>query len=75
MTTPPDDYAPFPERELMKLAELHERVAAQFKPDSTFRRLHEGRAKVCRDAVACHEALRERCLVSEMELGQAKVAS
>lgn len=49
------DYAPFPERELLDYALA-----------TPVRELR----KTLRDAVQCHAALRERCLIAEMKLGQ-----
>jgi hypothetical protein len=70
-----DDYAPFPEKELLDLATFHESVAKGHAERSYLRSVHEARAVVCRNALKCHEALRERCLVAEMERDQARVAA
>lgn len=71
-----DDYAPFPERELTQLAELFEYTAAHTK--GYFHGISLDRAKVCRDALAGHAALRERFLEQTTEmraaLGKANAA-
>ncbi len=62
----PDDYRPFPEAELEQLAKWHDAYAKI--SDGTFTRgLHEDRAKACRDAIKCNEAIRERMLIAETE--------
>lgn len=58
-------YAPFPEAELIALAEFHESVAKGHPFRSYLQHVHEERARVCRSALASHEALRERFLESE----------
>ncbi len=70
-----DVSAPFPESELKALAFWHDQAAATWKTDSRMQTDHLRRAKACRDALAAHVELRERCLVAEMELGQARRAS
>jgi hypothetical protein len=70
-----DQYAPFPERELIQLAEYHESVAKGFPERGYLHSLHLERAGVCRSAIKSQEALRERCLIAEMELGRARRAS
>lgn len=67
-----DTYAPFPETELQDLASFHDSVAKHHPERSYLQHVHEQRAKVCRDAVKSHEALRERCLLSELNLGSAE---
>ncbi len=61
-----DKYAPFPEQELAALAAYHEQIAAaeiKSKGHETWLAgLHSDRAKACRDALACHDALRTRFL-------------
>lgn len=61
-------YAPFPELELKALARWHEQAADTWKVDSRMRLEHERRRQVCLDAIASHTALRERCLLAELEL-------
>jgi hypothetical protein len=69
----PDDYTPFPEKELLELAAFHDSVAGSHGERSYLRSVHEERAKACRDALASQVALRERCLIAEMELGQERL--
>ncbi len=67
-----DDYRPFPEEELQKLAAFHDAAAANFPERGYLHSLHTERAATCREALKSFAALRERCLVAEMELGQAQ---
>lgn len=60
------DYAPFPEQQLIALAEWHEQMAAAAKLSST-RDSNTNAAKTCREAVAAHVAVRERCLIAETQ--------
>lgn len=61
------DYAPFPERELASLAEYHDEVATKIQ--STFvAGLHTDRANACRNALAAHNALRDRFLEQSMQV-------
>lgn len=55
------DYAPFPEQELAALATYHDQMA-QHATTAWVKGMHEDRAKACRDAVKCHDALRTRFL-------------
>jgi hypothetical protein len=64
------DYAPFPEQELAQLAAYHEQLAQQAIYSWT-KHLHEDRAKACRDAIACHDALRTRFLEHKAGLNDA----
>lgn len=64
-----DDYKPFPEIELRALAEHFDTCASwwgegsdHFEPNV---KLNRGRAVMLRNAIACYEALRVRCLESE----------
>ena len=69
------DYAPFPEKELAELATYHEQIAqteVRTKGHETFfAGLHFDRAKVCRDAIKCHDALRTRFLEHRAGLSDA----
>lgn len=66
MTYDPN-YAPFPSEELESLAKWHDAYAKH--SDGSFTRgLNEDRAKACRDANLCHDAVRERCLLAELEV-------
>ncbi len=68
------DYSPFPEQQLLALAAFHDDVAS--KMQSTFLAgVHTDRANACRNAIKSQEALRERCLIAEMELGQLRGAA
>lgn len=68
------DYSPFPELELEQLATFLDSVAASHPERSFLRHNYEQRALACRNAVLSNTALRERCLVAEMELGQARAS-
>lgn len=57
-------YAPFPTVELDAIARECDHVLT-FIRDGELRARIIARAKVCRDAIACHDALRERFLESE----------
>lgn len=77
--TEPSEYAPFPYRELVTLAEFHESVAKGHPDRSYLRMVHEERAMHCRNAVASYTALQQRFLeqsmrIRELEAKQAKVA-
>lgn len=75
-----DDYAPFPEAELIKTAEDWEMVADQIETFEQRRGYaahplaleqaakNRTRAAAFRNAVKCHEALRERCLLAEQRV-------
>lgn len=65
-------YSPFPERELLRLAEEYVETANRFGEGSKMRAFYQHRADMLNNAVACHEALRERCLVAEMDRDQAR---
>jgi hypothetical protein len=67
-----DDYSPFPEQELRELADFHDSVAAGYPERSYIRHVHTERATTCRNAILSHVALRDRCLESELHLGQAR---
>jgi hypothetical protein len=60
----PDDYAPFPEAELMMLAQYHDDRAEMLNLYAAG--FERERAKICRDAIAGHEALRTRFLEQSM---------
>lgn len=62
MTNP--TYAPFPTVELDAIARECDKLL-DFIRDGELRTRITARAKVCRDAIACHDALRERFLESE----------
>lgn len=64
-------YQPFPEHELIALAEFHESVAKSYPERGYLNGLHLDRAGVCRAALASFNALRERMQLAEMNLGQA----
>lgn len=65
-------YSPFPEFELEALAREYETAANRFGEGTKFRTLYADRAAMLRNAVTCHEALRERCLLAETENNQLK---
>lgn len=67
-----DDYAPFPDFELRRLAEWHAGIAQDHPIGSFLHLLHTERARACRDAIESYDALQERCLSSELALMQAK---
>jgi hypothetical protein len=60
-----DDYAPFPEIELRKLAMYYDEQA-RLLPRSPFAE----RAAMLRNAIQCHAAVRERMLIAETELNE-----
>lgn len=62
-----DDYAPFPEQELEDVAKYHDDAASIWGEGSWAHRTHTLSAKICRDALAAHLALRERFLLAETE--------
>jgi hypothetical protein len=64
-------YQPFPEAELIALAEFHESVAKSYPERGYLAGVHLDRAGVCRAALASFNALRERMQLAEMNLGQA----
>lgn len=66
MTPPPDDYAPFPTDALGIVAQYHDDSAHVWKPGTKAHWTHLNAAKVCRDAVAAHDALRDRFLEQTM---------
>ncbi len=76
MTDP--TYAPFPEQDLTSLAEHFEQLAERAMLKNALPATEAGivelkrRALICRNAIAAHDALRERCLVAELDLGQAR---
>jgi hypothetical protein len=63
MTEP---YEPFPEAELRALACWHEQVAATWKANSKMEADHIRRSAACRNALAAHNALRDRFLEQSM---------
>lgn len=65
-------YSPFPEFELKALAKEYADAAARFPEGTRFRELYASRDAMLRNAVVCHEALRERCLIAETENVQLK---
>lgn len=66
------DYSPFPESALRELAQFHTSVAGHHPERSYLRYVHEERAKTCEEAIEAHDSLRDRCLLSELNLGQAE---
>lgn len=56
------DYAPFPTIELEALATNYEEVACKFPVASPLWRFYSTRAEMLRNAVLCHEAVRDRLL-------------
>lgn len=65
---PADHPTPFPEKELLELAEMFETNTKHTK--GYFKVLSETRARICREALASHAALRDRCLIAELKLTQ-----
>ena len=67
-----DDYAPFPEDELIALAEHFENIGQAWAPNTTIggklRQECQDRALTCRNAVASFTALRERMQIAEHKL-------
>jgi len=63
-------YAPFPEFELEALALENDEAAKRFQNAPSFSKLYGDRAAMLRNAVACHIALRDRCLTAEMDRNQ-----
>lgn len=63
-----DGYAPFPEQQLLDMATYNEQRGGNRNAPNAKRHARSFvNAKVCRDAVASHAAVRERCLVAETE--------
>ena len=66
-----DDYAPFPEAELEELAAHFENVANAWSPQTPdglkLRDEQLQWAGVCRNAVRCFNAVRERMLLNELQ--------
>lgn len=60
-----DEYAAFPEEELLRLAAWHEGYAKLCEGTFTIG-LHEDRAETCRNAVKSFDALRDRCHEAEL---------
>jgi hypothetical protein len=61
-------YSPFPESELKALAFWHDQAAAVWKVDSKMHDSHLRCAAACRNALAAHDALRERFLEQSMKV-------
>lgn len=59
-------YAPFPEFELEAVALEYDEAAKRFTNAPKLCAHYANRAAMLRNAVACHIALRERCLTAEM---------
>lgn len=66
-----EPYSPFPEIDLAALVGWHMQASRLWKPGSSMRLEHEARAKVCRDALASHVALRDRFLEKTAEYREA----
>jgi hypothetical protein len=69
-----DDYAPFPTIELEELAAEYERLSDGMRIGRRWKDSLTRKAEMLRNAVKCHEALRERCLISEMQHGREKAS-
>jgi len=74
-----DDYTPFPEFELVALAEHFENIGKAWAPNTMLggklRRECQDRAAVCRNAIKSYTALRERALIAEHQLDQCNAAA
>lgn len=66
-------YSPFPTQELEALALDNDEAAKRLGGASTkFGALYTSRAAMLRNAIACQDALRERCLMAELDRDQAR---
>ena len=63
------DYAPFPEEELLAMADHEENIGKAWSDATStgakLRKEHMDRAAVCRNAIKSFNALRERMLLAE----------
>lgn len=62
-----ESYSPFPDTALNTLATTHAHAATMYPERSSFREQHQQYATACRNAIASHDAVRERCLVAELD--------